>query len=124
MPLSYDHLLSHCHHPLARRLGYNGLGDKGVTELAVILNKTKITYLECAPAPEQRLLSFLSAPVDTRLLSHTLPPPIPCSLGNNHIRDQGAIALALILKETNITCLECAATSNRLPSVRFCVSAH
>ena len=40
-----------------------------------------------------------------------------CSLWDNNIGDQGAIALAAILKETKITDLKCALASNRLPIV-------
>jgi hypothetical protein len=40
-----------------------------------------------------------------------------CSLWENNIGDQGAIALAAILKETKITDLKCALASNRLPIV-------
>ena len=47
-----------------------------------------------------------------------------CSLFGNGIEDQGASALAAVLKETQITNLEYASTSNRRLSVRFCVSAH
>ena len=32
-------------------------------------------------------------------------PPLACSIGENHIRDEGASALAVILKETQITTL-------------------
>ena len=39
-----------------------------------------------------------------------MPPPIPCSLAYNKIGDEGASALAAILKETQITELMCAAT--------------
>ena len=46
-----------------------------------------------------------------------------CSLWENNIGDQGAIALAAILKETKITDLKCALTSNRLPIVFANVSA-
>ena len=46
-------LLSNRSHPaLARSLEDNRIGDKGVTALAAILNKTKITNLKCAAAPE------------------------------------------------------------------------
>ena len=44
----------------------------------------------------------------TRSLT-TLTSPIPCSLYNNHIGDEGASTLAAILKETKITDLKCAA---------------
>ena len=47
-----------------------------------------------------------------------MPPSISCRLGNN-IGDKGVSALAAILKETQITKLQCAPT----PSVLFCVSA-
>jgi hypothetical protein len=46
-----------------------------------------------------------------------------CSLWRNNIGDQGAIALAAVLKETKITDLMCALTSNRLPIVFANVSA-
>ena len=39
-----------------------------------------------------------------------MPPPIPRSLCDNRIGDEGASALAAILKETQITNLKCAAT--------------
>ena len=55
----------------------------------------------------RRVVAFLSMPVDTRLLSHTLPPPIPCSLGYNYIGFKGASALAAVLKKTKITHLKC-----------------
>ena len=37
-------------------------------------------------------------------------PPLACSIGYNHIGHEGASALAAILKETQITTLQCAAT--------------
>ena len=37
-------------------------------------------------------------------------PPLACSIGDNNIGDEGASALAAILKETMISNLECAAT--------------
>ena len=55
-----------------------------------------------------RVFAFPSTPIDTRLLSHH-PHPTPHSLGDNKIGDQGAFALAAILKETQITNLGCAA---------------
>ena len=85
--------------PLTRSLRSNGIGDKGVTSLATILNETMITNLKCAAASEA--FAFLSAPVDTRLLV-----PIPCSLGFNNIGDDGASALAAVIKETKITNLK------------------
>jgi hypothetical protein len=49
-------------------------------------------------------------PIDTPTLSPSPPhPSLPCSLEGNTIRDQGASALAAILKKTQITNLECAA---------------
>ena len=61
-------------------------------------------------------------PADTHLPSHCrVPPaPIPCSIRYNYIGDEGASALAAVLKETIISILKCAAANN---SVRFCVSA-
>ena len=40
----------------------------------------------------------------------TVPPPVPRSIKHNDIGDEGATALAAVLKETQITTLECAAT--------------
>ena len=57
------------------------------------------------------MFAFVSAPADTRLL-----PPIPCSLGYNEIGDEGASALAAVLKETMITNLKYAPAPQ---SVRF-----
>jgi hypothetical protein len=46
----------------------------------------------------------------SHVYSLTIPtPPLACSLGGNTIRDQGASALAAILKETQITHMKCAA---------------
>ena len=46
--------------------------------------------------------AFVSVPADTHLPSHCVPP-IPRSIARNHIGDEGASALAAILKETQIT---------------------
>ena len=56
-----------------------------------------------------QVFAFLSMPIDTPTLS--VPPPIPCSLAANAIGVEGACpsALAAVLKETQITNLECAA---------------
>ena len=51
------------------------------------------------------VFAFLSAPADTHLPSHRAPTPIPRSIGSNCIGDEGAFALAAILKETKITTL-------------------
>jgi len=57
-------------------------------------------------------------PVDTVLFSHNIPaPPLTRSLSYNKIGEKGASALAAVLKATKITVLECAKTSNQLPSV-------
>ena len=57
-----------------------------------------------APPPKR---SLLSAPVDTLALSPS--PSSLGSLGGNSIGDEGASALAAVLKETNITKIRCAA---------------
>ena len=75
-----------------------------------------ITNLKCAAEPYRR--HRVSAPVDTLALSPS--PSSLGSLGGNSIGDEGASALAAVLKETNITKIRCAAP----PSVRFRVSAH
>ena len=63
------------------------------------------------------MFAFLSAPL-TCLVSHRADHML-CSLGANNIGFKGATALAGILKETQISDLECAAT----PSVFAFVSA-
>jgi hypothetical protein len=94
-------------------LSDNELGPEGGTALAEGLEgNSTLESLKYRPPSAQtsattRLL-FVSAPIDTRLLSHH-PHPTPHSLGNNKIGDQGASALAAILKETQITNLGCAA---------------
>ena len=61
------------------------------------------------PPPQGSGVHFCVQRPLTRLLSHHLrPSPLIRSLGNNYIRDEGASALAAILKETQITNLECA----------------
>ena len=62
------------------------------------------------------VFAFLSAPVDRAALSPSLLRPSPCSLCGNHIRDEGASALAAVLKETQITNLKCAAAPECLLS--------
>ena len=64
-------------------------------------------------------LPFCQRPL-TRTCPLTVPPHIPCSIRYNRIGDEGASALAAVLKETKISHLECAAAQY---SVRFCVSA-
>ena len=56
------------------------------------------------------MFAFVSAPADTHLCSNCAPTPIPRSIENNRIGDEGASALAAILKETQITTLKCDAT--------------
>ena len=82
-----------------------GKDMSGLLKLAEVLPQTKIKSLECAAA---QVFAFVSAPVDTRLLSHC-PTHISCSLYGNGIGAEGTSALAAILKETQITNLKCAA---------------
>jgi hypothetical protein len=56
-----------------------------------------------------RVFAFPSTPIDTPTLSPFPTLPLAHSLGGNNIRAEGASALAAILKETQITNLECAA---------------
>ena len=49
------------------------------------------------------MFAFVSAPFDTPTLSPFPILPLACSLGNNGIGDEGASALAAILKDTQIT---------------------
>ena len=90
---------------------------EGITKLCEGLKGSGVTSLECAAAP-QRLLSC-QRPL-TLLPSHRPNlTPMLCSISVNKIGDDGASALAAVLKETRISKLKCAAA----PSVRFCVSA-
>ena len=100
-------------------LSWGGVGVPGAIVLSKLLpSATAITSLKYTPATQMCLLSC-QRPL-TRLCSLALPTsPTLCSLWDNAIGDKGASALAAILKETQITNLECAAA----PSVRFCVSA-
>ena len=53
-----------------------------------------------------RVVASVSAPIDTPPLSPFPSCPFSaCSIGNNRIGDEGASALAAILKETKITTL-------------------
>ena len=80
--------------PLARSLGSNNIGDKGVTALAAILNETNITNLKCAAAPEkcllscQRPLTLLNTSIRSRARS----------LRCNRLGPEGGAALAEGLK--------------------------
>ena len=94
----------------------NDIGDKGASALAAILQETQITNLKCA-AP--RAFAFVSMPIDTPTLSPSPILPLACSLRGSQIGNEGATALAAILKETQITDLECAAA----PKCSFRVSA-
>ena len=94
-------------------LDHEGRGTytaEGITKLCEGLKGSAVTSLRCAATP--KCLLSCQRPL-TRLVSH-------CSLWGNRMGDKGASALAAVLKETQITHLECAAA----PSVHFCVSAH
>ena len=66
-----------------------------------------MTSLKCAAAP--KCLPFCQRPL-ARLLSHRVShTALARSLDGNRIRDEGASAIAAILKETKITYLRCAA---------------
>ena len=81
--------------------------DKGVTALCEGLKGSAVTTLRCAVGP--KAFAFLSMPTDMSDLS---PFPLCPSLGSlswNSIGEEGASALAAILKETKITNLKCAA---------------
>jgi hypothetical protein len=78
---------------------------EGITKLCEGLKGSAVTSLEyaaalCSPFC-QRPLTRYSLTISALLLTH--------SLGHNHIGDEGASALAAILKETQITNLGCAA---------------
>ena len=104
-------MVSHRPRPAPRSLGGStltnyGLDMSGLLKLVKILPETKIESLRCAAAP--RAFAFVSAPL-TYLLSHHSILPLARSIGGNYIGDEGATALAAILKDTKITDLKCAA---------------
>ena len=58
-------------------------------------------------------------------LSLTIPiPPPACSLGGNYIGDEGASALAAVLKETMISNLKCAAAARVFAFVSAPIDSH
>jgi hypothetical protein len=93
-------------HPSLDSLYHNHIGDKGASALAAILKETQITNLGCAAA---RVFAFVSTPIDAPTLSPFPTLPLAHRLRGNNIGAEGASALAAILKETQITNLECAA---------------
>ena len=62
------------------------------------------------------VFAFVTAPVDTPTLSPFPVLSLACSLLDNSIGDEGAFALAAVLKETQITHLKCAAALECLRS--------
>ena len=86
----------------------NVIGDKGASALAAVLKETQITTFRCAAAPE--CLLSCQRPL-TRTCSLTAPTQPPGSLTQSNIGPEGGSALAAVLKETQITNLECAAAS-------------
>ena len=96
----------------------------GLLKLVEVLPLTRIERLECAPAP-QVIIACVSAPVGTPTLSPFLTLPLACRLYCNEIGDEGASALSAVLKETQITHLECAAAQQSFalcqrPLTSFC----
>jgi len=79
--------------PIPCSLWNNRIGDQGAIALAAILNKTKITNLKCAAAPE---FAFVSTPLDTT--HHHSPLSRARSLEENHLGPKGGAALADGLK--------------------------
>ena len=79
---------------------------EGINKLCEALKGSAVTSLKCA-TPERS--PFCQRPL-TRTCPLTVPLPIPCSIRHNCVGDEGASALAAILKETMISNLECAAT--------------
>ena len=72
----------------------------GITKLCEGLKGSSVTSLRCALG---RVCSpFCQCPL-TRACSLTAPTHTDCSLMGNGIGDEGAYALAAILKETKIT---------------------
>ena len=83
---------------------------EGIIALCEGLKGSSVTSLECAAATSSRVFAFVSAPADKHMCPLTVPPPVPRSIARNYIEDEGASALAAILKETQITKLKCATT--------------
>ena len=102
-------------HSVCSLLG-NRIGDEGASALAAILKETKITDLKCAAAPECSL--SCQRPL-TRACSLTAPTH-PLQSRIQPLRSRGVTALAAVLKNTEITNLECAAVPQ---GVLFSVSA-
>jgi hypothetical protein len=96
----------------ARSLSRNKLGPEGVAALAEGLKgDSTLQSLEYAACGSNRLPS-VRLPVSAHWHAyshHPHPTPRSHSLSANSIGDQGASALAAILKETQITNLGCAA---------------
>ena len=98
-------------------LSGKGVGVPGAIVLSKLLpSAAALTSLKCARGPTA--FEFVAAPPLTRLLcsefilAYTLTAPtspIPCSLSHNQLGDEGASALAAVLKETQITNLKYAA---------------
>ena len=97
--------------PIPCSLWNNRIGDQGAIALAAILNKTKITNLKCAAAPE---FAFVSTPIDTLPLSPfcSLSTNELCGLdqyGNGTYTAEGITKLCEGLKGSAVTSLKCAA---------------
>ena len=113
-PVHVDALFAavECYKVAVLKLDTNQLGATGTVKLAAALKtNATVTSLSCAahrfkPAPE--CWPYCQRPL-TYLLSHRSILPLARSIGSNDIGDEGATALAAILKETKITVLECAA---------------
>ena len=91
-------------------LSGKGLGVVSAIIIASCIKENGVLK-ELKYAAPHRVFVLVSARVDTDAYSLTVPIlPLTCSLGFNDIGDEGASALASILKETQITTLECAAT--------------
>ena len=99
-------------------LKWKGVGVPGAIVLSKLLpSAAALTSLKCAPA---RVFAFVSAPIDTPTLSPFPTLPLARSLGGNDIGKKGVTALAAILKETEITELECAAAPECLACLLSC----
>ena len=82
--------------PLARSLEYNEIGAKGAAALAAILNKTQITDLKCAAAPQ---CSFSCQRPLTRLLSHCFQS-YPSLAASNTMRSEPRVLLRSLPSST------------------------
>ena len=92
------------HLACTRSVSRNHIGVEGGKAIAAVLKDTQITTLECASALEPRsVLAFMSSPLDILHFSCTR------SMEYNGLMDEGCMAIAAVLPQTQVKELKCAA---------------